>query len=172
MKQQSITQPVESAVEMDLWKSPLIKASAVLTLVLAFLFGLYLETTMAFNLTPLGFSHLRNNLGLVVYTLIALLFTLFSAAILYRAWRSSRWSAYEAHVFYLGLLMGLLYLMNGVEYVLFGEIRLENPAPYYLIKNLFIFLVVLLLLRIIFWEWLRGQVPPPPPDETQEDGWE
>lgn len=172
MEQQSITHPDESAGDLDLWKSPFIKASVILTLVIAFLFGLYLETTIAFNLTPLGFVHLRNNLGLVVYALIALLFTLFSAAILYRAWRLSRWTAYESHVFYLGLLMGLLYLMNGMEYVLFGEVRLENPVPYYLIKNLFIFLVVLLLFRIIFWEWLRQKDPPPRQDEAQEDGWE
>ncbi|HOJ62037.1 MAG TPA: hypothetical protein PK878_17275 [bacterium] len=171
MEQPSISPPDDSRSDRDLWKSPFIKTSAILAIVIAFLFGIYLETTVVFNLNPLGFTHLRNNLGLVVYSLIALLFTLFSAAILYRALQLSRWSAYESHVFYLGLLMGLLYLLNGTEYVLFGEIRLENPVPFYFLKNTLIFAVVILLFRIIFWEWLRQRVPPSR-DESQEEGWE
>lgn len=128
--------------------SPTFKAGMLLALFTSLVWGIFIEVTNALDITYLFTWHLRNNVALLTYSLTALLSVLFSSSILYKGYTNQYWTPIEALVFYAGLLMALLLLSAGFEFIVYGEWQLRNSAWLGWLKNALIIFFTLLLIRL------------------------
>lgn len=118
-----------------LWSTSAFKLALILALVASFCWGVYIEVTQQVREMPLGTLHFRNAMGFVAYTVSALLAVSFSGSVLQKGWRDAEWSRSDSQVFYGGLLLGVILLLSGLEFLFFGEWRFENPFPYAVVKS-------------------------------------
>ncbi len=136
-------------------RSPFAIGAAVVGLVDAFVWGLRYEMGRIVQVNPLGTYELSYYLGLTSYALLALFFVLSSAVILHNGFKKTKWSSLEQNIFYLGLFLGVVYLMSGLEYMFWMDWQYINPVPFIMVKSAFIGLAVVFLLRMLNIPWLK-----------------
>ncbi len=144
----------ESTPKRDfLWKTPWLKVSWLLGALLLFISFILLQLSIRSEYLTPGFVHLQNNLGYILFCLMALFCLLISGAILQRAWEKKNWNHQESVMFYCGLLLACVFYITGFQFLLFGEWKYDNPNVYFFLKGLTIFLFLMILVIAI-----RGEI--------------
>jgi hypothetical protein len=136
-------------------RSPFAIGAAIVGLVDAFVWGLRLAMGRIIQVNPLGTYELSYYLGLTSYALLALFFVLSSAVILHNGFKKSQWSSFERNIFYLGVFLGIIYLMSGFEYLFWMDWQYVNPVPFIMVKSAFVGLAVVFLIRMLNISWLK-----------------
>lgn len=125
----------------------------VVSLITAFTWGIFLETSLILNQFYFAW-HFRNNFALVTYSLSALLLALLSLGVFYFHLRKSNWSVLQKYLYYIGVIISTLFIITGFEFVLFGEWNLYQFFWLTDIKYLLILVLLIMLMR--FWS-LEGK---------------
>jgi len=155
-------QPVSSSKNRPsdtISESPVLLGSAVLILLTAFCWGLYLEAAIQVADNPFKAYHLRNDLGFLTCSMAALFFVSLSAAMLYKGSIQSQWSLLEARIFYLGVNLDAIYLLTGFQYILFGEWYYPNVGWFLTVKGTLIVVLALQLVRVVRQVWFQNPSP-------------
>ncbi len=140
---------------VSILRSPIAIGAAIVGLVDAFVWGLKYEVERIAQSNPLGTYELSYYLGLTSNALLALFLVLTSAVILCNGYKKMQWSSLEQNIFYLGLLLGIVYLMSGFEYLFWMDWQYINPVPFIMVKSAFIGLAVVFLIRMLKIPWLK-----------------
>jgi len=136
-----------------LWRTPFLKGALVVLLLIIGVAGLLMEIKWFGAVRPPGFEHLRNDLSIILFSFLALFSVSLSGAVLYNGWRKSQWNGEDAMVFYGGMLLGIIFLLAGFQFFLFGELRCNNPVIFYGMKSLNVVLLLLFLTGALRYEW-------------------
>ena len=123
-------------------------AGIVFSIMISFCSGLFFGLSSFDFLEPGVLDHLRNNLGLAVCSFVALFFCMISVFTLFKGIKQSRWTRMESLTFNLGLLLSLIYLMSGLQYLLFAEWMNPHTFYFYFIKTAITFCAIYVLLRM------------------------
>ncbi len=140
---------------LSILNTPIFKVMLGVAVLSAFTWGMFLEINRVLGYSHLGTFHYRNNVGLLTYSLTALISALLSGSVLYKGIRENHWSSGDMNVFYGGLLLALVLLLAGMEYLLFGEWEYTGVSLFFLIKNLVLVGLFLFLIRV--WRMEKQQ---------------
>ncbi len=113
----------------------------------AFIGGMYWEINRVSMYCPVGTIAVRNNLGILVFTLFALLCGSIAGYVLRSGMQRGQWSEADMLVFYGGLLLGAVFLVLALEFLLLGEFRFENPFPFVIARGILLVLLIWFLVR-------------------------
>jgi hypothetical protein len=166
--------------DSSLWRAPLVRAAAVLAIPTAILWGVYLQSSLQLGLIPHGLYSWVNNVGLLVYSMTAMLCALLAGAVLLRSLKLQRWQPEDRLAFYGGLILGAAFQLTGLQFLVFGEWRLGYTFLRFILQGGTLLLIFLLLVQLLKFEWgykndeenlekPKSSNPSPPATSTQSD---
>ncbi|MGC9328083.1 MAG: hypothetical protein ACP5I1_10655, partial [Candidatus Hinthialibacter sp.] len=130
-----------------------IAAACIIGAIDAFCWGLYLEALRISDYNPLGTLDLTHHLGMAAYCLLSLLFMLICTGLLYNYDPFSTWPQKEKDLYYLCMMLSIVFLMTGYEFLFWSDWRYWDPTPFILAKGFFVGMVVVFLLRVAGIRW-------------------
>lgn len=131
------------------------RAAAALAIPTAFFWGVYLQSSLQLGVLPHGLFSWVNNVGLLVYSMTALICGLLAGAVLRRSLRLGRWSPEDSLAFYGGMILGAAFQLTGLQFLIFGEWRMGYPLLRLFLQGGLILLIFLLLVHLLKFEWGR-----------------
>lgn len=112
-----------------------------------------MEAVRIASYNPLGTPALTHQLGMTAYCLLSLLLLLICAGILHRPENSAPWPPKEKDLYYLCMMLSIVFLMTGYEFLFWSDWRYWDPTPYILTKGFFVGMSVVFLLRVAGIRW-------------------
>ncbi len=121
-------------------------------LLTAFVGGMFWEINRIILILPASIFHLRNELALLFFSSAALFSATVSAFVLRQGLKDSFWDEGSKLVFYGGLLLALVFLITGLEFLFLGEYHFENQFPFFILRSILLILLIIVLLKGLRYE--------------------
>lgn len=135
---------------------PFIKWIAALSLLSAFLWGIFYETEKITTFYPVGTIPFVHYLAVIAYMMGSLVAASISGSLLLKAWKASCWSESERNMFYGSLSVGGIFFVTGLEFLEVELLEMYHPLFFFITKISLIILMIRYILRILRSERQRS----------------
>lgn len=97
---------------------PFLKSMALAVLFGAMLWGIYIHAGTIASRFPIGTYRFLHFLCSILYFFVSMIALLLGGSVLYKGLQSARWSESESDLFYGAILVSLLFLITGLQFLL------------------------------------------------------
>ncbi len=124
-------------------------------LLTGFFWGAFFDSIRMMDFYPPGALYMQNSMGILAFSMMGLFCGSISGFVLYRSFKQRHWTAEDALVFYGGMLVGLLCLARGYEYLLYGEWRAEPSALLMTFQSILLVLLLGFLAVAVYFKYRK-----------------